>query len=80
MTLRDQLASAKRELALRRSTYPRWVRENRMPREKADREIEAMAAIVATLQRCIDLDDVGIAWAIEAGRTTPADIQPESEQ
>jgi hypothetical protein len=72
MTLREQLDCARRELALRKSVYPKWVRENRMTPTKAAHEIAAMEAIHATLEKVLMLDEVGIAWAIEAGRTTPA--------
>ncbi len=47
--LADQIACARRELALRRSVYPKWVRAGRMKQEEADREIVRMEAIVATL-------------------------------
>jgi hypothetical protein len=47
----DQLKAAKREAALRRRVYPRWVAENGMTQAKADHEIAAMDAIVETLER-----------------------------
>jgi hypothetical protein len=47
----DQLASAKRELNMRRNAYPRWVDDGRYTAAHAAREIAAMAAIVATLER-----------------------------
>lgn len=45
------LACAKRELALRRNVYPRWVGAKRMTVFKAEEEIEAMAAIVRFLEK-----------------------------
>ena len=51
MTIDDQIKCAKRELAFRRSAYPKWVASGRMKQEAADKEIEGMAAIVATLEK-----------------------------
>lgn len=65
MTLRDQLAAARRELALRRSAYPKWIASGRMAKDKAEHEIAAMQAIVETLQKCLDLDEAGIAWVTQ---------------
>lgn len=47
----QQLACARRELALRRNVYPKWVREGRMTQAKADDEIAGMEAICATLEK-----------------------------
>ena len=48
--LDKQIACAKRELALRRRVYPTWITAKRMTAFKAEDEIAAMAAIVATLE------------------------------
>ena len=53
-----QLACAQRELALRHSAYPRWVAAGKMKQSKADEEIEAMRAIVKTLERQVLLDEI----------------------
>lgn len=53
VSLADQLKCAKRELALRRSAYPKWVTAKRINPLKAENEIAAMAAIVATLEQLI---------------------------
>lgn len=45
-----QVACAKRELKIRRDAYPTWVRAGRLNKFKAEDEIAAMAAIVATLE------------------------------
>lgn len=45
------LACARRELALRRNVYPRWVGAKRMTQFKADDEIAAMDAIVRFLEK-----------------------------
>ncbi len=46
----EQVAAARRELAMRRNVYPKWVDSRRMTQDKADREIAAMEAIIETLE------------------------------
>lgn len=48
--LDKQIACAKRELAMRKRVYPSWVTAKRMTVFKAEDEIDAMAAIVETLE------------------------------
>jgi hypothetical protein len=48
--LSDQIKCAKRELALRKNVYPKWVQSGRLLREQADYEIASMQAIVASLE------------------------------
>jgi hypothetical protein len=43
-------ACAEREVTMRRSVYPRWVRLGRLKQDQADREIAVMAAIVERLR------------------------------
>lgn len=57
-TLTDQLACVRRELALRKNVYPNWVRNGRMTREKAHHEIECMEAVVATLEKMKNLEEI----------------------
>jgi hypothetical protein len=52
----DQLTCAKRELALRKSAYPKWVATGRMTRDAADTEIARMQAIVQTLEMHVGFD------------------------
>ena len=56
--LAAQVACAQRELALRRNTYPKQVAAGRMTAARAAQETAAMAAIVATLERCRLLEEV----------------------
>jgi hypothetical protein len=49
VTLDEQLKCVRRELALRRSAYPKWVKAGRMKAAEADREIQAMEAVLGTL-------------------------------
>lgn len=49
ITIEQQLACARRELALRRNVYPKMTFSGRMKPEEAERELAAMSAIVETL-------------------------------
>lgn len=49
ITLADQIACVKREIAMRKSVYPKWVRLGKMTEEKAAREIEVMQSVLDTL-------------------------------
>jgi len=51
ITLAEQLAEARRELALRRSAYPAWVKAGKLNAGEAHYQLQAMQAIVRTLQR-----------------------------
>ena len=48
-TIKEQLACARRELALRRNVYPGWVARGKMNQQKSDHEIACMESIVETL-------------------------------
>jgi hypothetical protein len=45
----DMIGCAKRELMMRKRVYPRWIEQDRMSQEKADKEIAFMAAILEHL-------------------------------
>ena len=49
-TIQEQLAAARREVAMRRRVYPRWVESGRMSQHTADHEMACMVAIVETLR------------------------------
>lgn len=49
-TLTDQIASARRELSMRRRVYPGWVERKKMSQHAADHEIACMEAIIETLE------------------------------
>lgn len=42
-----QVESVRREIAMRRRVYPRWVQQERMTQKKADDELAAMEAVLA---------------------------------
>ena len=46
-----QIAEVEREIALRRRVYPRWTAAGRLTQAAADRQIETMEAVLATLRR-----------------------------
>lgn len=49
ITLDEQLACLRREIAMRKSVYPKWVTLGKMTEEKADREIEVMQSVLDLL-------------------------------
>ncbi len=51
MTLEQQIACVRRELAMRQRVYPKWVTAGRMTQQQADHEVNAMTAVLATLER-----------------------------
>lgn len=52
--LNQQIQCVRREIAMRQSAYPRWVKEGRMKQAKATEEIEAMQAVESTLVELIN--------------------------
>lgn len=52
--LRQQVAELRREIAMRESVYPRWVRDGRMKQQEADHRVAAMKAALETVQRVAD--------------------------
>jgi hypothetical protein len=50
-TLRELAAEARREVAMRRNVYPRFVTAGKLEQAQADRQIEMMEEIVEFLER-----------------------------
>lgn len=50
ITLDQQIQAVAREIAMRRSAYPKWVASKRLTQAKADQEIAAMEAVLETLK------------------------------
>lgn len=50
ITLDDMIGAVEREIVMRRRVYPRWVSQGKMPRDKAEREIELMIAVKDALE------------------------------
>ncbi len=51
ISLRDQIACVRREIALRERVYPRQIADGRMKQEEADRELARMKAVLDMLER-----------------------------
>jgi len=51
ITLDEQIVCVERELRYRRNVYPRRVADRKMPAASADKQIELMEAVLATLRR-----------------------------
>lgn len=51
ISLDAQIASVEREIGLRLQNYPVFVQQHRMRQDKADHEIAAMRAVLATLKK-----------------------------
>ena len=45
----DQIAEVRRELAVRRRVFPGWVASGKLPRAEADRRVERLEAVLASL-------------------------------
>ena len=50
ITIDEQIAEVKREIAMRRGVYPKWVEAGSMQKSKADFQILAMEAVLVSLQ------------------------------
>lgn len=49
-TIADQIQEVEREIALRRRVYPLWIQKRRISKEKADRQLAVMEAVLETLR------------------------------
>jgi hypothetical protein len=58
-SLKDRFDCVRRELALRRAVYPRLIVGGRLKREKAERELELMEAIVVDYERLLEAERTG---------------------
>lgn len=50
--LKDQIAEVRRELAIRRRVYPRWVEQNQLTLAAMLRQLARLEAVLATLEAC----------------------------
>ena len=55
LTLADQIAETRRELALRKRLYPGWIKRGTLTEGQATYYLKAMEAIVQTLRQ-LDMD------------------------
>ena len=51
ITLHEQIAEAQRELALRRTCYPGWIKAGKLDEGEATYQMRCMEEIVRTLMR-----------------------------
>jgi hypothetical protein len=51
ITLEEQIAEARRELALRKKCYPQWIKRGKLDAGEATYQIRCLEAIVRTLMR-----------------------------
>ena len=51
ITLTEQIAEARRELALRRACYPQWIKSGKLDMTTAHYQLQAMEALIQTLLR-----------------------------
>jgi len=54
--LREQITEVRRELAMRRRVYPRWVAGGRIVQAEADLYMERMQAVLVTLEGLWDAE------------------------
>lgn len=47
--LTDQITEVRREITMRERIYPRWVETGRLTKAAAERQTDAMRAVMATL-------------------------------
>ena len=50
ITIDEQIAEVKREIAMRNKVYPKWIEAGSMQKPKADFQILAMEAVLISLQ------------------------------
>lgn len=54
ITVDQQIACVRRELAMRRNVYPKWVANGRMTQQAAEKEMAGMQAVHDTLSRMVE--------------------------
>ena len=50
ITIDEQIAEVKREIAMRQKVYPKWTEAGSSPKQKADFQILVMEAVLISLQ------------------------------
>ncbi len=50
ITIDEQIAEVKREIAMRQKVYPKWIDADSLKKSKADFQILAMEAVLVSLQ------------------------------
>jgi hypothetical protein len=55
-SMADQIACVRREIAMRRNVYPKWIESGRLKAVEAERELARMQAVHDSLERLVTLD------------------------
>lgn len=66
-TMADQIAAVRREIAMRKNVYPKWVESGRLKPAEAEREQARMQAVHDSLERLAELDRLADLKAQHAG-------------
>jgi hypothetical protein len=53
VSLEDQIKCVRREITMRKTVYPRWVRSGKMSETESDLEIRRMSEVLKTLQNLL---------------------------
>lgn len=64
-SLKDCLACAERELAMRKRVYPAWVRAGKMDANAAAKELAGMAEIARRMAVLVELNEVNAGYGPE---------------
>lgn len=56
ITHADKIACIRREIAMRRNVYPKWIAAGRMTQDAADRELATMQAVHDDIERLPKLE------------------------
>jgi ribosome assembly protein YihI (activator of Der GTPase) len=78
--IKDKLRAARRELLLRRSLYPRRVKDGKLKQEVADHEIAVMEAIVADYEKALEAQNYvqtaldRISMVLQRDQLSPQDL------
>jgi len=58
ISYKEQLAEVKREVWLRRGVYPKWVASGTLDPASAERQLNVMLAVQATLEKLAEAEEL----------------------
>lgn len=58
ISLMEQIREVERELALCRKVFPNWILDRKISQAEADRRITTLEAVLATLRKLWELEDI----------------------
>jgi hypothetical protein len=56
----DQIREIERELAVRRKVFPNWIRDRKISQAEADRRIATLEAVLTTLKKLWELEEISM--------------------